>query len=84
MRADQQATIDLMNENEALRAGQLEPFNETKWHCFMHLLGLTRGSVVTALDKRGTVWIGFKCVQCGRVGGIHASYAQAPHPSEFN
>ena len=39
-------------------------------HRLAHWLGLNLGRVVSALDRRGTVWIGFKCAECGRSGGI--------------
>ena len=68
------------------------------WHRIMHWLGWNTGTVVSALDAGGTVWIGFKCGQCGEVSGIHASYcaqcrkitsihrsyAEQPNASEFH
>jgi hypothetical protein len=41
-------------------------------HWLEHRLGWYRGMVVSAIDGRGTVWIGFKCATCGRISGVHA------------
>lgn len=51
------------------------------WHRVAHWLGWNLGTVVSALDRQGTVWIGFKCDACGKVSGIHAT--GAPLPKEF-
>lgn len=53
-------------------------------HRIAHWFGWNLGHVVSALDDRGTVWIGFRCATCGRISGIHASYTQAPPPSAFS
>lgn len=53
-------------------------------HRIEHWLGWNTGKVVSALDKRGTVWIGFRCSQCGKVSGIHASWLEAPKTWEFH
>jgi hypothetical protein len=52
-------------------------------HRIAHRLGWNMGYVVSALDDRGTVWIGFKCARCGRIEGIHADYSQQPELSRF-
>lgn len=52
-------------------------------HRLAHWLGWNRGWVVTALDQRGTVWIGFKCSVCGRISGIHASMTHRPRAEDF-
>jgi hypothetical protein len=54
------------------------------FHRILHWLGRTTGTVVTALDKNGTVWIGFRCHTCGRVHDIHASRDDAPPEDAFN
>jgi hypothetical protein len=55
----------------------------TMWHNLMHRLMMSRGYVVTAIDAKGTVWIGYKCVKCGRVSGIHASWNGCPPGKDF-
>lgn len=52
-------------------------------HRVAHWFGWNRGYVVSALDQRGTVWIGYKCVICGKIGGIHAAHSQTPPESAF-
>jgi hypothetical protein len=52
-------------------------------HWLAHLTGHNLGNIVSVLDKRGTVWIGFRCRSCGRITGIHAAHDQAPKPAEF-
>ena len=54
------------------------------WHRIAHWLGLNKGRIVSALDARGTSWIGFRCGRCGRVTGIHAAYSQQPDQSLFS
>jgi hypothetical protein len=56
----------------------------TLWHRIVHWLGWHHGRVVSALDKRGTVWIGFRCGKCGGISGIHAAYSQQPPPGAFS
>jgi hypothetical protein len=36
-------------------------------HCMAHRLGWNRGTVVAATDCAGMVWVGFRCVACGRL-----------------
>lgn len=36
-------------------------------HCIAHRLGWNRGTVVAATDSCGMVWVGFRCVACGRL-----------------
>ncbi len=43
-------------------------------HWLEHRLGWNRGTVVSATDVRGNVWIGFKCSTCGKISGIHATH----------
>lgn len=50
-------------------------------HRIAHWLRWNLGQVVSALDVHGTVWIGFKCVKCGKISGIHATHA--PKPEQF-
>jgi hypothetical protein len=52
-------------------------------HWLAHLTGQNLGTIVSVLDKRDTVWIGFRCTGCGRVSGIHVAHDQVPKPSEF-
>lgn len=52
-------------------------------HRLAHRLRWNFGWVVTAVDRRGTVWIGFKCSHCGRVSGIHASVLERPRQEDF-
>lgn len=44
------------------------------WHRLEHCLRWNYGEVVSALDDRGTVWIAYRCVTCGRLDGKHALY----------
>jgi hypothetical protein len=55
----------------------------TVWHRLMHKLTLTQGYVVSAVDARGTIWIGYKCVKCGKVSHIHAVVSHPPPQSAF-
>lgn len=48
-------------------------------HRIAHWLHWNLGFLVSALDERGTVWIGFRCATCGKVSGIHATQ---PPPME--
>lgn len=43
-------------------------------HRLAHWLGWHLGRVVSALDRNGTIWIGFRCGTCGKVNGIHATH----------
>jgi hypothetical protein len=53
-----------------------------RWlHRLAHRLSWQLGTIVSAVDRRGTVWIGFKCATCGEVSGIHATHP--PPSSEF-
>jgi hypothetical protein len=42
-------------------------------HYIEHLLGWNCGTVVSAWAEDGTLWIGFQCVGCGKIGGRHGS-----------
>jgi hypothetical protein len=46
-------------------------------HWLAHRTGQNRGQVVSALDANGTVWIGFRCSQCSKISGIHATHPPA-------
>lgn len=46
-------------------------------HRLAHLTHWNLGSVVSALDANGTVWIGFRCARCGKITGVHATHPPA-------
>ena len=41
-------------------------------HRLSHWLGTNRGDVVTARDERDGLWVGFRCVGCGRISSVDA------------
>lgn len=43
-------------------------------HCMAHRLGWNRGNVVAATDRLGMVWVGFRCVTCGRLDHAAPAY----------
>lgn len=53
-------------------------------HHVAHWRGLNEGRIVSALDRRGNVWIGFRCTACGQVAGIHMARTDQPPPSAFS
>lgn len=53
-------------------------------HQLAHKLDWHLGRVVSAIDRQGTIWIGFRCSHCGRITGIHASVVDQPKPEEFH
>lgn len=49
------------------------------WHRLMHLLHWNAGVVVSCTDRRGTIWMAFRCAGCGRVTHKHPA---GPDPSD--
>lgn len=40
-------------------------------HDIVHWLHWQRGEVVTSIDPRGNVWVGYRCITCGKITGKH-------------
>lgn len=51
-------------------------------HRIAHWLHWNLGTVVSALDERGTVWIGFRCATCGKVSGITCGKVSGIHATQ--
>lgn len=51
-------------------------------HGLAHWFGWNRGEVVTTAT-RGIVWVGYRCLGCGKVGGKHVAFSYVPPDREF-
>lgn len=51
-------------------------------HKLAHWTGWNRGIVVAATDRRGLVWVGFRC-QCGKLSGKHMGFVASPADEDF-
>lgn len=40
-------------------------------HYLAHLLGLNYGQVISKIDDKGNIWVGFQCDKCGIISGKH-------------
>jgi hypothetical protein len=46
-----------------------DPPRSSQWaHAIAHRLHWQRGVVVSAYDSAGNLWIGYRCLTCGKVG----------------
>ena len=54
----------------------------TLFHRLAHLLGWQRGHVVSAYDRRGNLWMAFRCELCGRVSDKGLSVVSHPAPAD--
>jgi hypothetical protein len=47
-------------------------------HRIAHLIGWNRGNVVAATDRENLVWVGFRCVTCGKVDAVTPAHGHEP------
>lgn len=43
------------------------------FHKLAHLFRWNKGYIVSTTDRQNIIWIGFKCLKCGKISGIHPS-----------
>jgi hypothetical protein len=76
----------LARERFTHRIQKYPPWSWHLWHAFMHLFHFQDGTVVTATDEVGDVWVGFRCRACGRLDGAEPGYSvwhRRPKDGEF-
>lgn len=57
-----------------MRHTNAPPFPWHLSHSIVHLLHWQLGTVVTATDCQGDVWVGFRCDHCGKICGVEPAY----------